>query len=176
MSQIKPTEENLVDLCRGLLTISEVDNETEGQATELLDLLSNGGTLGDASGLDEKDLELLYSMAFTFYNNGKYDKALPLFEFINMMDHLSTKYRMGLGATQQSLGNYEKAVEAYGYCTILDIDDPKPQLQAGYCLMKLERYEEATLALEGAVLSSTQHPAIAVQAEALLENIARLTS
>ena len=113
--------------------------------------LSEGGTLADIRGFEEKDMEVIYSMGYQLYNHGKYKDAEDVFKFLSFYNHLERKYLMGLGACRQMLKNYEGAVQAYGYAAMLDVEDPSAHLHAADCLLALERLGEAESALEATV-------------------------
>lgn len=150
--------------------------ELREKAEIALTSLGSGASLGDIYGVEPRKLEMVYSLARTFYANRKYEDALPLFRFLTLMDHVSQKFWSGYASTLQMLKQYEKAVEAYGFATLLDIDNPKPQLQAGFCLIQLEKYEEATCALEGVLMTDDLDDRTRIQAEALLGKIRRAES
>jgi len=148
--------------------------EQEALAQQLLDLVSQGGTIGDVYNLTDTDKEVLYAVAHNFYKNSKYDKALPLFQFLALIDHVNKKWWMGYGAAAQMSKDYAKAINAYAMATVLDIEDPRPQLQAAYCLLMEKKHDEARMALEGAILAAGDNPAykhIKTQAEALLSTL-----
>lgn len=162
---------DLVSLARGMLTAMQLDAETNDETQSILDAFAAGGTLSDACGLSPDNLEVVYSVARTCYNNGKYDDAVTMFRFLCFMDNTVQKYWMGLGAALQMLKSYEEAIRAYAYCTLLDVDDARPQLQAGFCLMQLGLNEEAVQALEGALLAPDATDATKLQARALLSKL-----
>ncbi|MBI1247934.1 CesD/SycD/LcrH family type III secretion system chaperone [bacterium] len=141
-----------------------------------LQAISEGASIGDVYNIEPRKLEMVYSVARTFYANRKYDDALAMFRFLTLMDHTNQKFWIGYASTLQMMKDYEKAVEAYGFATILDIDNPKPQLQAGYCLIQLGKLEEAICALEGALMTEDVDDKTRLQAEALLAKINRAES
>jgi type III secretion system low calcium response chaperone LcrH/SycD len=119
---------------------------------DLMELLALGGTMKAVFDFDDKDMEVIYFSAHGYYENGKYEKAAPLFQFLCVYDHLNPKWFMGLGATLQMMRNYEEAVKSYGYATILDMENPAPQYNAGYCLALTGKKDAARLALEAVVM------------------------
>lgn len=147
--------------------------ELKEKSDVALTSIAEGASFGDIYGVEPRKLEMVYSVARTFYANRKYDDALTMFRFLTLMDHISQKYWIGYASTLQMMKQYEKAVDAYGFATILDIDNPKPQLQAGYCLIQLEKYEEAICALEGVLMTDELDDRTRIQAEALLRKIRR---
>ncbi len=163
--------EDLPKITKTALDAMELEGEHKALAEKLVENLTSGGTIGDAYNLTSNELELIYAVAHSYYANKKYDKALPIFKFLTMFDHITAKWWTGLGATWQMTKDYENAVNAYAMATVLDVEDPKPQLQAGYCLVMLGRKTEAREALEGCVIACGSNPAHALlksQAEALI--------
>jgi len=162
---------DVLALTRGMLRAMQMGDTRTKNSEALLEHLSKGGCLSDMYGLSEDDLEAVYAMARSLYNNRKYDDALAMFRFLCHLEHTCSKYWMGMGATQQMLKDYDAALNAYGMATLYDIDDPRPQLQAGFCLIQLGHPEEAAAALEGALLSKNATPATDIQAKALLARL-----
>ena len=162
---------DVLALTRGMLRAMQMDETRTKNSEVLLDHLCKGGCLSDMYGLSEDDLEAVYAMARNLYNNRKYDDALTMFRFLCHLEHTSSKYWMGMGATQQMLKDYDAALKAYGMATLFNIDDPRPQLQAGFCLIQLGHPDEAAAALEGVLLSRDATPATDIQAKALLARL-----
>lgn len=130
------------------------DKEVREVADRILEGLINGHSIGEIHDLTETDMEAVYSMAYSFYKNGKHDKADAAFRFLCFYDHLNPRWWVGLGANKQMQQDYEGAVKAYAFATVLDVENPKPQLHAGYCLMMLGQHNEATQALEGVIIAA----------------------
>lgn len=110
-------------------------------------LIEKGSTLKQLKGVTNAELEAVYSLAFGYYQTGKYDEALKLFQFLVLFDHLNKKYWMGLGAVQQVLKDFQDAVVSYGYCSFLDLKNPKPQLHAAECFLALGDKRSAASAI-----------------------------
>lgn len=162
---------DVVSLARGMLKALQMQAEEDEQAQQMLDAFAGGGTLSDVCGLSTENLEVVYSVARTCYNNRRYDDALTMFRFLCFMDNTVKKYWMGLGAALQMLKSFDEAIKAYAYCTLLDVDDARPQLQAGFCLMQLGLKEEAVAALEGSLLATDATDSTKIQAKALLAKL-----
>ena len=111
-------------------------------------LIQEQATLKQLKGVTNDELEAVYSLAFGYYQTGKYDEAHKLFQFLVLFDHLNAKYWFGLGATQQALKDYQNAAVSYGYCSFLKLDNPKPQLHAAECFLALGDKRSAASALE----------------------------
>lgn len=169
MAEATADDLNIDKIAREFVDILPEDMQEKTNQT--FDALQDGASFGDIYGIEPRKLEMVYSVAHTYYKNRKYEDALKMFRFLTLMDHSNQKYWMGFASTNQMMQNFEKAVEAYGYATLLDIDNVKPQLQAGYCLLQLKKYEEARCALEGVLLNSDIDDKTRLQAEALLSRV-----
>ena len=111
-------------------------------------LIKDKATLKQLKGVTNDELEAVYSLAFGYYQTGKYEEALKLFQFLVLFDHLNAKYWFGLGAAQQANKDFQNAVVSYGYCSFLKLDNPKPQLHAAECFLALGDKKSAASALE----------------------------
>lgn len=120
--------------------------------------LTKGGTMADIRGLSDEDMDVIYSMAYSLYNHGKYKESEDVFKFLCFMDHMERKYLMGLAACRQMRKNYEGAVQAYSLAAVYDVEDPKAHLHAGDCFLALGRYAEAESALSAAVHWAGEKP------------------
>ena len=122
--------------------------DTKKIADGVRNLVENNFTLKQLRGVTNAELEAVYSLAFSYYQTGRYDEALKLFQFLVLFDHLNAKYWMGLGAVQQVMKDFQNAVVSYGYCSFLKLDNPKPQLHAAECFLALGDRRNAASSLE----------------------------
>ena len=111
-------------------------------------LIQDQATLKQLKGVTNDELEAVYSLAFGYYQTGKYEDAHKLFQFLVLFDHLNAKYWFGLGAAQQALKDFKNAAVSYGYCSFLKLDNPKPQLHAAECFLALGDKRNAASSLE----------------------------
>lgn len=95
--------------------------------------LLNGEPLKMAKGIDDAQLNAVYSLGFSYYQTGRYDEALKLFKFLVLMDHLCQKYWTALGSAHQMLKNYDDAIKAFAQAALLDLNNPKPMYYAALC-------------------------------------------
>ena len=100
-------------------------------------IIKDNATLKQLKGVTNAELEAVYSLAFGYYQTGKFNEALKLFQFLVLFDHLNKKYWMGLGAVQQVLKDFQGAIVSYGYSSFLDLKNPKPQFHAAECLLAM---------------------------------------
>ncbi len=110
--------------------------------------VANNATLKELQGITNAELEAVYSLAFGYYQTGKYDEAGKLFQFLVLFDHLNPKFWLGMGAVQQVKKDYKGAITSYAYGSFLDLTNPKPQLHAAECYLALGDKENALSALE----------------------------
>ena len=96
-------------------------------------IIKDNATLKQLKGVTNAELEAVYSLAFGYYQTGKFNEALKLFQFLVLFDHLSQKYWTGLGSTHQMLKQYDEALAAYAQAAIFDLDNPKPMYYAALC-------------------------------------------
>jgi type III secretion system low calcium response chaperone LcrH/SycD len=100
--------------------------------------------------LTEKDLDLIYSIAFTFYETGHYQKAHTLFTKLVLSSPFIPTYWKSLGSASQMLSKPKDALLNYGIASLLDPFDPLTHLYAAKVLIDLRRNEEAISALQKA--------------------------
>ncbi|MFZ4772749.1 MAG: tetratricopeptide repeat protein [Chlamydiia bacterium] len=97
--------------------------------------------------LSLKDLELIYSMAYTFYETGQYTKAKALFLKLVLSSPFTAAYWKGIGCVCQMLQETQDALIYYGVASLIDPEDPMIHLYAAKVLIDLSRFEEARGAL-----------------------------
>lgn len=97
----------------------EMDQTIEG----LIEKLQNGGDIEDLE-LSQDLIDSLYSHAYHFYQNGKYEESKSFFRFLTFLDSDVSKYWMGLGASDHMLKRYEEAIYSYNVAMVLNEKDP----------------------------------------------------
>lgn len=126
----------------------KMDNTTKDAILEAAgSFVENNATLKELQGITNAELEAVYSLAFGYYQTGKYDEAGKLFQFLVLFDHLNPKFWLGVGAVQQIRKDYKAAIQSYCYASFLDLSNPKPQLHAAECYVALGDKENALSAL-----------------------------
>ena len=95
--------------------------------------VEDGATLKEVKGISNEELNAVYSLAYSYYSTGRYEDALKLFKFLVLFDHMSQKFWIGLGSTQQMLKHYDEAIAAYAQAAFFDLDNPKPMYYAALC-------------------------------------------
>ena len=129
---------------------------TNGEKPELSmekleQILEVGGSMKDAMGLNDKDLEVIYNMGFTEYNQARYEDAAQTFAFLCLCDHQSPRFWMGLGAVWQMMQAFGPATMAYYNATEAGSTDPYAPLHAAECFISLGMLDEAINVLDMAI-------------------------
>lgn len=129
-----------------------VNNQDQALGEQIFDFIGKGGALRELKNVDDNTMEAIYYVAYTLYQNGKYEDSLKVFKLLGLFDHLEKKYLMGIGSCQQMLQQYKDAINSYSMAALLDISNPTPPLHAAECYLALGDFENAlsgfTAALE----------------------------
>jgi type III secretion system low calcium response chaperone LcrH/SycD len=137
---------------------------------------ANGRTFQDFTALTPESMEVLYSVAYNYYNGGKYDDAENVFQLLAILNHFERKYWKGLAASREMQGKFDDALKAYGYIGMLDIYDPYAPFHAAKCLIAQGRTTEAESGLRAAIFNSEgkpQYDSLKAEAEGLLSVLAK---
>lgn len=121
---------------------------TDNLGDQIVDLLSNGGTLGDTLDYERDDYETIYTLGYDLYNQGRYSDAMKAFGFLVMHDHWETKYAKAFASSLQMLGRYQDAIQFYSTASLMDLSDPVPTFHTAECMIPLGMLKEAREALE----------------------------
>ena len=117
-------------------------------AQDVADFLFAGGTVADIYGVDRKELEPLYALGYSLYNQARFSEALQVFSFLTYHSHLEQRFHVARGACLHMLKQYEEALRAYGPAYLLDALEPAVSLHIAECLIALGRKEDARGVLE----------------------------
>jgi type III secretion system low calcium response chaperone LcrH/SycD len=146
------------------------DSATSARAAEVL---LGGGTLADAAGMGERQLEAIYGLAYQEMEQRHYAEAERTLRALCLVGHKSGRYWMALGACRQRMGAYEEAIYAYSMVAELGHPEPMAPLRAAECYLMLGLYDEAVSGIEAALalaphadepLALAQHLEVLVQA------------
>lgn len=111
-------------------------------------LLRHGIPLYLTRGLNKRDLDALYIVAYNLYAEQKYKQASQIFQTISFYNHFDKRGWLGNGACFQMLHRYEDAILCYSYVSLIDAQDPLPLFHAIECYIALKGYSEAHSALK----------------------------
>lgn len=116
-------------------------------AEQILDLLSDGMTLGSYFEYSETEYEAVYALGHSLYMQEQYLSASKYFSFLVAHIQTEKRYVNALASSLQMLGRYEEAVQYYCMASIMDIDDPLTTFHTAECFIALKQYEQAEEAL-----------------------------
>lgn len=114
---------------------------------KLLGAMAKGMTLQEATGISNDALEEIYSLAHTFYTQGKYGESLALFQFLAGAAPTSYNYLFGLASSFHQLKNYADAAVGFMFAFSLE-GNPLASYFAVDSLLKAERKEDARECIE----------------------------
>jgi type III secretion system low calcium response chaperone LcrH/SycD len=117
-------------------------------AQDVADFMIRGGTVADIYGLKAEELEPLYALGFSLYNQARWSEGLKVFSFLAYHSHLEQRFHVGRAACLQMLKQHEDALRAYGMAYLLDAEDPSVSLHIAECFIALGRKEDARGVLE----------------------------
>jgi type III secretion system low calcium response chaperone LcrH/SycD len=100
--------------------------------------------------LSKEAIENLYAVAYSLYNNGKYQDAANCFRILMVASPKDARHLMGLGASQHMLQQFQDAANTYALASFLDKENPYPHLHAAECYWEIGKTEIAFSALESA--------------------------
>lgn len=132
---------------------TEQESQEMGKAAQaLLDkMAAENKTLQEVSGISDKLLEEIYSLAYAHYNLGKYKESLSLFQFLAGIAPKQPRFVLGLAATYHQMENYSEAAMGFFLAYNLDPQNPLPAYYAADCYLNLKTPEAAIDCLELAI-------------------------
>ncbi|MDR6201325.1 secretion system chaperone SscA [Paraburkholderia graminis] len=113
------------------------------QAVQLVqELLSMGASLSGLQGVDQNDLDQVYSYGYALFNRDDFDGARRVFYTLARIDHGSFAYWMALGLTLQRLGEHNEALFCFSRSAAIHLSDPRSSYLAGvsYLILGNEVY------------------------------------
>lgn len=119
------------------------EEETKQALMNILQGLGNGLTLQQILGLSDLLLEEIYTIAYSFYSQGKYNEAVGLFQILTASKPQCYKYILGLSSCYHQLKMYDEA--AFGFFLAFDAEpeNPIPPYYIADSLMKINQVEES---------------------------------
>lgn len=119
------------------------DAQTERLAKDISQLLSAGGTLGDAYRYTQEDYEVLYALGHSLYSQERYPDAVKAFGYLVMHNHLERRFISAYAASLQMVKSYEEALSYHLLASVMKLTDPVPTYHQAECLIALSRFAEA---------------------------------
>ena len=109
--------------------------------------LAKGGSMKALRGIDQKQLEMMYKVAYGRYDSALYNDSLLIFKHLCRFDHREYRFFLGLGVTQVALQQYAQAAATFSYAEKLDHLDPRASLRMAGCFIELKKLNLARQAL-----------------------------
>jgi type III secretion system low calcium response chaperone LcrH/SycD len=147
----------------------------EKVASMLQDVLAGKIILRGELGLDDNDMEALYSVTYNIYMAGKYQDAARMFGLLGMLDPTDYRFIFGAASSTQMLGQYVLAAMQFQLAAAMDPENPVPMLHTAECLLAVKDRKGAKRALEYVMERSEgkqEYAAIRARAETIMENLA----
>jgi len=119
-----------------------------------------GKSFAEATGVTKQNLETFFSIAYNYYNSGKYKEALLIFNVLTVLDFKQPRYHFGLAATHHMLKNYEDALVQYVQTLSFEPLNPIPWFHMADCYLHLKKFEEAANALQNVIEAAKFNPVL----------------
>ena len=117
--------------------------QTQAIAKEVLKRIKEGMTLQEATGLSDGSLEEIYSLAYEYYNQGKYGESASLFQFLAGAAPTNYKFVLGLASSYHQLGAYDDAIAGFYIALQIEPENPIPAYYIMDCFLKQGLTKEA---------------------------------
>lgn len=140
--------------------------------------LRAGGTMGEVAGVERDELEALYSLGYSLYEQAQYSDAFKAFSVLVAYDHLDLRYAGGLAGAAKEIGRYEDALRQYMFLALASPMEPAPLYHSAECLLRLQKQDEAVEALDLVIQlceENAQYAAIKERAEGLRNLVMRVS-
>lgn len=136
--------------------LAQIDLKDPAQVSKAADEILNEmkakkKTFHEVVGLSEGFLERLYAIAYSYYNQGRFDQALHYFHLLTSMNSKNHKYFYGLGATFHQMKEYDAGASAFMMSLYLEPYHPLPAYYTADCYLKGNQIDSAQEALEIAI-------------------------
>ncbi len=121
-----------------------ITEETIKTCIDVSELLSQGKMrVRDALQIPQKNLEMLYAIAYNLYQDNKIEKANNIFTLLCTYDPMDIRFWEGLGATLKLLKRYNEAICAYGILIQIHALKISYYLDLTECFIKTKQLETA---------------------------------
>ncbi len=112
-----------------------------------------------------------YISAQSFYQQGCYAQAMPLFEGLCKENPSQEECWRGLASSLQMLEQWEEALLSWKISSFLAVKDPLPLFHTAECFFHMNHKEGAV----GALFEARQRASLLPKQEAILDNIQLLS-
>ncbi|NGX54957.1 MAG: Chaperone protein IpgC [Chlamydiae bacterium] len=157
-----------------LAKIDPTNHEEVSRAAEmaLLEIEVEGRTLRETLGLTDGLLEEIYSLAYGYYNQGKYKESLTLFNILVGTDLGTYKYVLGLAATYHQMKDYDRAIVCFFLALNTEPNNPIPAFYIADSFMKIDAPEQALYFLDHVIkMEGTEHESLKEKCKLLKKSL-----
>lgn len=119
---------------------------------DMLHHLNSGGSFDSFKKVDESTINGVYAIGYQYYQSGRYEEAMRLFQWLCLYEHTNVRYFKALASAQFMLKEYKHAVALYSFCYVLDKDNPEYPYQSGLCHLAMGNLDEAESGFYAATL------------------------
>lgn len=117
------------------------DLDDEKQRQELYQYMlkehGKGKELKEVLEVPPQQLENAYAVAYSAYQQGRYEEAASVFRYLLVFDKECYKYLLGLAASLHKLEQWAEAAGAYQMAAMKNPADPVPFFHAADCFVHL---------------------------------------
>lgn len=96
---------------------------------------------------NQKQMEILYSVAYGYYEQGKYAQAIAFFTQLILHHPFDPRFWKGLASSHQMEGSYSAAARSWATACLLEPSNPISHFHAAECFISLGEQIEANKAL-----------------------------
>lgn len=108
-------------------------------------------SLKEVLGFNEDFLENLYSLAYGYYNQGRYKESTSLFHLLAGASPTTFKYLFGLASSYYQVKDYENAAHGFFFSIFQAPENPYPSYYLADCFIQMGEIEGAVDFLDAAV-------------------------
>jgi len=146
-----------------LLKKQGVKKEEISRSIELIDdYIESGKPLKDLLQISDNTIEIIYTSAYTLYQNARYDEAIRQFYFLTLLTPWAAKFHMGVAACLHHQKNYPDAIRIYILVIALDPTNPFPHFYLHDCQLELGFIPAAKASLRQVISLGIEKPQYAV--------------
>lgn len=120
----------------------------EATAAKIVEEMEKGKSLHEAAGITVSMQEEIYVIAHDYYEQGRYNESLALFQMLARINPNSFRFIYGLASSYHQIKDYINA--SLGFYTALSLEpsNPMPAFYLADCFLNLESPEDASKFLD----------------------------
>lgn len=121
-------------------------------------LVTHGKKMTTQRGVNNAELEHLYTRGKTHYALGNYNEALADFAYLTLHKPDEHRFHLMLGWALHRVQQHAHALKFFNYALLLNADDPTSSYGIASCLLALGEADNARAVLHIAIEQSYHHP------------------